>query len=263
MNAQSTGTGSGTGTGTTTTTVSTTGVLIYELKFEHLAGFNIDFWDGGWVILPGVGGSGAGGTGTVVLTGKNNFGGRIFRQFPSSVYSFLAKRKNGKSTVIQMAGGSIGSASPLVAIQAFGDITGEITLDNPDFTLKVEAAKKLHGLAQASLDESLLPGATTTTTGTGSSATTTTTPSQKPTDGTMGYIEFAEAKLDLDSGKTEHANKKGMSVADAVTKEVVNMLKAKGFTDGSGTTSGGGSGGTGSGGTGSGGTGSGSTTTNP
>ena len=106
----------GTTTGTTTTTASTTGVLIYEVNFEHLAGFNIDFWEGGFVVLPGTGG-----TGTVVLKGKSNFGGKIFRQFASSAYFFQAKRKDGKSSVIQMTGGSIGTTSPLVAMQAFGD----------------------------------------------------------------------------------------------------------------------------------------------
>ena len=220
-------------TPTTTTTPSTTGVLIYELNFEHLAGFNIDFWKGGYVVVPGIGG-----TGTVVLTGKNDFGGKIFRQFASSAYFFQAKRKNGRSSIIQMTGGTIGTASPLVSMQAFGDVSGSITLESPTFTLRVDAAKSLHGLALASLDESLLPGATTTTTGTGTTAVTTTIPSQKPTDGTLGYIEFAEMKLDLDSGKTEKANKAGLGVSDAVTTEVINVLKLKGYLDASSTSTG-------------------------
>lgn len=250
LHAQSsTDTGTGTTT-TTTTTTSTNGVLVYELNFEHLAGFNIDFWEGGFVVLPGTGG-----TGTVVLKGRNEIGGRIFRQFANSAYLFQAKRKNGRSSVLQMSGGTIGTSSPLVAMQAFGDVKGSISLDNPTFTLRVEVAKTMHGLAQASLDESLI-SATTTSTGTSTGSTTTTTTTVvnplRPTDGTLGYAEFAEMKVVLDTSKTNEANKKGRALADEVTA-VINDLKVKGYTDGTST----GSGGTGTGGTGTGGTGTG------
>ncbi len=261
LRAQTTGTGTGTGTGTTTTP-NTSGVLIYEMKFEHLAGFNIDFWKGGFVVVPGTGG-----TGTVVLTGKNEVGGKIYRQFASSAYFFQAKRKEGRSSVIQISGGSVGTSSPLVAMQAFGDVKGSITLESATFTLRVEAAKSLHGLAQASADESLIPATISTSTGgTGTTTGTTTTTANpaRPHDGTLGYIEFAEMKLDYDSGKSNKANKAGRTVADTVTTDIIADLKAKGYTEAvSSSGSGTGNGGTGNGGTGNGGTGNGDGTTDP
>jgi len=248
---------------TTTTTPSNTGVLIYKMSFGHIAGFNIDFWKSGYLVVPGVGG-----TGTVVLAGRNDFGTLIYNEFDSSAWFFQAKRKNTKYSVVQMTGGTIGTTLPLVGMQAFGEIHDTIVIDSPNFSLRVQAATTLHGVALASLDESLIPATITTggtaattdpTTGVTTPATSATTVPNpaRPTDGTLGYADVAEMKLTLDTSKTNDANKNGRGVADAVAKNVVAELVLQGYTSsaGTGTTTGGGgttttpSGGNGNGGT--------------
>ena len=231
---------------TTTTTASPTGVLVYKLNFEHLSGFDLDdFYTGGYLVVPGVGG-----TGTVVLTGKNSIGGLTFSQFPNAAYFFQAKNHDTRYSVVQMTGGTIGTTSPLVGMQAFGQVHHSITIDTPTFSLRVQAASSLHGIAMASLDESLIPATITTTTpgsttgtGTTTATTTTTVNPLRPTDGTLGYAVFDEMKLNLDTSKTDTANKAGHSVTDAVAA-VVADLTLKGFQPLTTPTGGTGTGGT-------------------
>ena len=193
--------GTTTDTTTTTTTTSNTGVIVYELTFKHLAGFNAEFYDGGFLVVPATGG----GKGSVIFTSTDS-GRRIYRAFENSVSYFPARSKEQRYNVITMTG----TTSATVSMQAYGKADHKLTIDNSTFTMSVKVANKLRGIAQAALDES-------------SKATT--------SDNTNGFVEYSEMKVNIDEGETNKANDKSLSVSTTFTN-IKNTLTARGYSDG-------------------------------
>lgn len=211
--AGSTTSGSTTGGTTGGSTATGTGVFVYELKFKHLEGFNVDFWGGGWVVVPATGGVGG-----AVLTAIDD-GRKEYVEASNSVAFYFAKTREKRYTVVAMGNGTAGGAEPLLSMQAFGESNHGISINTEVATIKVKAAKIMRGYAQASQDES---GDATLS-----------------TDGTVGFVEFSEMKLDLDEDMTNRMNEKfGGDVGRAYT-ELVAEVQRRGYVergdDGTGT----------------------------
>jgi len=193
-------------TTTTTPTTSTNGVIIYELSFKHVAGFNVDFYEGGYVVVPATGG----GKGSAIFTAMDS-GKKVYWKFADTVNFYPAKTDDDRYTVISLAGGS----DAVVGMLAYGKANHTIKINNTLFSLSLHAAESLRGMAQASRDES--------------------SPTKQPKDGTIGFVEFSEMKLNLDERETDRSNDKAESVSTAFTR-LETKLKGKGYVDAAGST---------------------------
>jgi hypothetical protein len=223
--------------------VTNNGVIIYELNFKHVAGFNISFWDGGYIIVPA-----AGGTGSAIFTSSNR-GRRELNEFANVVGFYPANTDNQNFTIIALNGGSGTATAPtspatpaptppdgnntnppapptttpvvsptsdaLVAMQAFGEVNQTVSTRTERIELRVRVADKLRGMAMATRDESQL------------------SEQQRARDGTSGFIEFAEMNLDLDRQLTNQQNDSGATVTTA-TAEIRRRLQLAGFSSASG-----------------------------
>jgi hypothetical protein len=178
---------------------NTQGVLVYGLNFKHLAGFGIDFFEDGYVVAPATGG-----TGEVLFLGRDH-GKRIYSH-QTGVKFFPAYTRDDKFTVVTMTG----SASASLSMNAYGKADDKVKAKTPNVSITVNAARTMHGLAQAALDES-----TSTT---------------KATDGTSGFVEFSEMKLAIDDGETSDANDKSLSVADTM-KALITKATRRGYSE--------------------------------
>lgn len=192
---------------TPTPGVNTTGVLVYEVSFRHMEGFNVDFWDEGYIIVPAVGGEGS-----ALFTATDN-GRRTFRSFSGSVSFFNAKDKHHSYSVMAMAG----TAPSIVCIQAYGKADDKVKANGPTYSITVRAAESLKGLAQASRDESTLPV------------------SEQPRDGTLGFLEFAEVKVNIDQRLTDQANENASSV-ESMFDYLKKVLTRRGYVEEADTT---------------------------
>lgn len=175
-----------------------TGVLVYDINFKHLAGFGIDFFEDGYVIVPATGGDGE-----VIFMGREH-GQRIYSK-QSGVKFFFAKSRTERYSVITMSG----SSGATVSMQAYGKADDKLKAEGEDYTITVRASRTLHGLAQAARDET--------------AATTT------DTDGSTGFVEFAEMKLSLNSRETDRANRDAMTVANKAT-ELETAVSRRGYS---------------------------------
>lgn len=178
---------------------NTQGVLVYNLNFKHLAGFGIDFFEDGYVVLPATGGAGE-----VLFLGRDS-GKRIYSK-QTGVKSFVGKTREETYTVVTMNGTSGAS----LCMHAYGKADDKVKANTPTVSISVKTARTLHGIAQAAYDES--------------TATT------KPTNGTLGFVEFSEMKLVLDEGETSRVNDNSLSVVDAM-KTLVTKVTARGYSE--------------------------------
>jgi len=176
------------------------GVLVYGLNFKHLAGFGIDFFEDGYVVLPATGGAGE-----VLFLGRDH-GKRVYSR-QTGVKSFVGQTRDEKFTVVAMAG----TTGATLSAQAYGKADDKLKANNPTASITVRTARTLHGLAQASLDES--------------TATTV------PADGSLGFVEFAEMKLAIDDEETNYANDKAWSVTTTVDELVKKVKSRKGYAE--------------------------------
>lgn len=178
---------------------NTQGVLVYNLNFKHLAGFGIDFFEDGYVVLPATGGAGE-----VLFLGRDS-GKRIYSK-QTGAKSFTGKTRDDTYTVVTMNGTSGAS----LCMHAYGKADDKVKANTPTVSISVKTARTMHGIAQAAYDES--------------TATT------KPLNGTLGFVEFSEMKLVLDEGETNRVNDNSLSVVDAM-KTLVTKVTARGYTE--------------------------------
>ncbi len=174
------------------------GVLVYNLNFKHIAGFGIDFFEDGYVVVPATGGDGE-----VVFLGVDKHKRVYSRQ--SGVKFFSGHTRDDRFSVVSMAGTTGASLS----IQAYGKADDKLKANGPTYSITVKAAKTLHGLAQAAYDES--------------KATT------QPTDGTLGFVEFAEMKMAVDSKETDKSNENSWTTTTTMD-ELIKVLEGRGYT---------------------------------
>lgn len=219
-------------------------VVVYKVNFEHVDGFNLEFFDGGYFVAPALGGSG-----TFVLTARVD-GRKTVTSSAGTGSFFHGVDEGGKRMTVVSATGGDGSTSTSTYV-AFGEVTGSVEIVTSLATYKVKVARKLEGQAIAVGDESgttttttdsssgdsTTDTTTTTTTDTTTSTTTTTSSSTttSSTDGTVGFAHISKMTLNLDDGHTKAANEKELSVSDTAAA-LVTELKQKGYVDPSDTT---------------------------
>jgi hypothetical protein len=215
------------GAATAGSTASGIGVFVYKLDFKHLEGFNVDFWGGGFVVVPATGG-----VGSVVLTAVDD-GRKEYVAAPGSAAFYFARSRDKRYSVVAMGNGTPGGNSAVLSMQAFGESNHSLTITTELVTLKVKAAKTMRGYAQASEDESSDP--------------------LIQTDGTVGFVEFSEMKLEFDEDFTQRLNRTQGGDVGRAFEEVVNEVERRGFVErsdgGTGTGTGTGTSGTSTGGT--------------
>lgn len=214
----------GTGTGTAGSTATGIGVFVYKLDFKHLEGFNVDFWGGGYVVVPATGG-----VGSAVLTAVDD-GRKEYVAAASSVAFYFAKSRDTRYSVVAMGNGTPGGNSAVLSMQAFGESNHTLSVNSELVTIKVKAAKTMRGYAQASEDESSDP--------------------LIETDGTVGFVEFSEMKLEFDDDLTARMNRNFGGDVGRAFEEIVNEVERRGFVerDDGGTGTGTGTSGTSTGG---------------
>lgn len=189
----------GGGSGGTPTQGGGAGILVYDLKFKHIAGFGIDFFEDGYVVVPATGGDGS-----VIFLGSEN-GKRVYTR-QEGVKFFPARTRDERYSVITMTG----TTGATVSMQAYGKADDKLKAAGKDYVITVKAARTMQGLAQAAYDES--------------KSTT------LPTDGTMGFVEFTEMKLSLNTHETNSANEQARTV-DSTMDNLEDIAKnQKGYT---------------------------------
>lgn len=173
-------------------------VLVYKIEFKHLDGFNVDFYQGGYLIAPALGGDG-----TFLLTAIEG-GRRVLDTSPGSGRFFFgnssSKRYNGVAATV--GGGEEGTTAG-GAYVAYGTASSTVTLRTPLSRLKLKLAKTLHGQAVAANDEE----------------------GENKLNGSVGSANLSEMTLRLDEGLTETYNGDGLSVADAAARVTTLLIR--------------------------------------
>lgn len=200
FNTLTTSGGDGDGGGGTPSQGGGAGILVYDLNFKHIAGFGIDFFEDGYVVVPATGGDGS-----VIFLGSDK-GKRVYTR-QEGVKFFTARTRSERYSVITMTG-TTGAA---VSMQAYGKADDKLKAEGKDYIITVKAARTMQGLAQAAYDESKA--------------------STAPVDGTLGFVEFSEMKLSLNSRETDRANDQARTV-DSTTDNLVDIVeKQRGYVE--------------------------------
>ncbi|MCB1225238.1 MAG: hypothetical protein KDK99_05450 [Verrucomicrobiales bacterium] len=176
-------------------------VVAYEVEFIHRAGFNGDFFNGGYFIAPALGGEG-----TFVFTTLER-GRRILETTHGTGSFFTGVTSSGKYQTVVSASASSSEGTVRASYLAFAEATRWITLTTPEAITRLKLATRLHGESIAALDE----GGTTAL------------------DGSTGFLNFSEMRLTLDETLTKQINEAGLTTADAVTR-ATTRLKRRGYS---------------------------------
>lgn len=178
-------------------------VVVYSLEFEHKDGFNVEFFHGGYVVAPLLGG-----TGTFLLTAFDG-GRRVLDTSPGSGSFFLAKEGDKRINVVAASVGS-GSSGAGGSYIAYGEVNRTLFLKTPTSRYRLKVAGTLTGRSIAADDE----GGTV------------------KLDGSVGTANFSALTMRLDDSLTKELNEKGLSVEEA-SAEVTRRLKWKGYSEAS------------------------------
>lgn len=182
-------------------------VVVYSLEFKHKDGFNVEFFHGGYVVAPLLGGAG-----TFLLTAFDE-GRRVLDASPGSGNYFLAKKGDKRYNVIAatVGGGATGgtaSTGPGGSYIAYGEVGRTLTLQTPTNRLRVRIADTLTGRSLAADDEG----------------------GKVKLDGSVGTANFSDLKLKLDEKLTKDYNQRGLSVEEAAA-EVTRILNWQGYAE--------------------------------
>jgi hypothetical protein len=176
-------------------------VVVYSVEFEHKDGFNVEFFHGGYVVAPLLGGAG-----TFLLTAFDG-GRRVLDTSPGSGNYFLAKNGDKRYNVVAATVGT-GSTGPGGSYIAYGEVNRTLFLQTPTSKLRLRIAGTLTGKSVAADDEG----------------------GEVKFDGSVGTANFSSLKMALDDTLTKDYNKRGLSVEEAAA-EVTRMLRWKGYSE--------------------------------
>jgi len=170
-------------------------VIVYRISFEDLAGYNVDFFDGGYLVAPALGGApslvmvnqdAAGATYTAAVAGGDFFIGVDGAKRLMATYSCQGAAHS--------------------ALCAFGPVVGSIRLKSRSFDIQVRVARTLTGGVVAASSED----------------------GQKGADGTIGFAQHSNVRMEIDTVLTDEANTLGGESADAVSV-IYAFLESNGF----------------------------------
>lgn len=172
-------------------------VVVYRVTFKELRGYNVDPFNGGYLVAPALGGAPS-----LTLTYRN-FGVRTFTPGTAAGDYFIGLTRQGVLMSTFTAGaGDEGNASYM----AFGPVNSSIRLKGPVFDLRLRVAKQLVGGTVAASSEN----------GEGQS------------DSSIGFGYHAEMKMEIDGSLSARANEEGGAVEDGVAV-VTAFLQRHGF----------------------------------
>ncbi len=176
-------------------------VVVYKIDFSNAKGVNFYSFDGGYVVVPLLGGSAS-----FLLTSTTDEG-RTYIESAEGGNFFTAVTSGGDQKAVLSATTGTGTAAG--ALVAIGDINHVIKVTSRTLTLAAKVAKSLSGTLVSADDES--------------SAEST------AIDGSIGSAGVADLKMSLDERETNDANKDSLSLAD--TLEVLKIeLERQGYS---------------------------------
>lgn len=194
-------------------------VIVYRLEFKHKDGYNVDFFNGGYLAAPLLGGAG-----NFLLTAIDN-GRRVLDTSPGSGAYFYARDGDKRYGVISATVGSGANDSRGGSYVAHGPVNKTLSFATPTAGYSIRVASKLTGESIAADDEG----------------------GEAKFNGSVGTINFSELTIHLDEGLTKQYNEKGFSLEE-VTLRLTRLLRWRGYatpkTD-DGSAGNGGTGGTG------------------
>jgi len=171
-------------------------VIIYRISFTDVAGYNVDFYDGGYLVAPALGG-----LPSMVMINRDADGSATYSSAVSGGNFFIGLDSQ-KRWMATFGCKGRGEAS----LCAFGPVLSSMRLKSSAFDLQVRVARTLSGGVVASSSEN----------------------GEKGPDGTIGFAQHSNALMEIDEGLTREANTLGGQPGDGVS--VVNaFLESHGF----------------------------------
>ena len=179
-------------------------ILIYKLRFESERSVNLDFYNEGYFIAPSAGGSGS--FIFMVNTPKEK---SYSPTTPGKLFPALTENDSLKWIVSATSGstGTTTTASTGSSYVCFGSVNQSVRLTGPTFDIRTKISPSMRGSVNAFSDESA---------------------SGPAEDGTMSFAAVLDFKMSYDKDRTNSANKKGQSVAQA-TADLILELQRRGF----------------------------------
>jgi hypothetical protein len=172
-------------------------VLVYRMAIEPIQSVNLDFYTGGYFVVPADGGEGS-----FIFTKKGK-GEKAFVTTGTGTL-FTGVTENGvRKSVVRATNGSSGEAKS--SYMAYGSADQMTRLSTPEIYYYTEIAPKLIGQALAS-----------------------STGSDPETPKEIGFTGIFEWRLAWDKKQTDSANKAGNTVAETITS-LETMLKDQGY----------------------------------
>lgn len=193
-------------------------VVVYRLEFKHRDGFNVDYYNGGYLAAPLLGGSG-----NFLLTAVEN-GRRVLDTSSGSGAYFLARDGDKRYNVISATVGSGAEDTTGGSYVAYGPVDRTLDFATPTSKYKIRVAGKLKGESIAADDEG----------------------GEAKFNGSVGTANFSDLTVHLDEGLTKEYNEKGYSLEE-VTTRLTRLLRWRGYATPATTDGGGNGNGTGTG----------------
>jgi hypothetical protein len=171
-------------------------VVIYRISFSDLEDYNVDFYDGGYLVTPILGG-----TPSLILVNRAPDLGATYTSAVSGGEFFVGLDSQKRLLATFTCRGKETSA-----LCAFGPVQSSLRLKSSSFDLQVRVARLLTGGLIAASSEG----------------------GQKGPDGTSGFAQHSQVKLEIDDALTSEANTFGGLIGDGVS--VINgFLESHGY----------------------------------
>lgn len=177
-------------------------VVVYRLEFKHQDGFNVDYYTGGYLAAPLLGG-----TGNFILTAIEN-GRRVLDASPGSGTYFLARSGDKRYNVVSATIGNGADSSANGSYVASGEAKRTINIVTPTGTYKIKLATVLKGESLAADDEN----------------------GEVKFNGTVGTADFSDLTLYFEEGLTQEYNNDGFSLEETATR-LTRLLRWRGFAN--------------------------------
>lgn len=177
-------------------------VVVYRLEFKHKDGFNVDYYTGGYLAAPLLGG-----TGNFILTAIEN-GRRVLDASPGSGTYFLARSGDKRYNVVSATIGSGTDSTASGSYVASGETSRTVNIVTPTGTYRIKLASILKGESIAADDED----------------------GEVKFDGTVGTADFSDLTLYFEEGLTTQYNNDGFTLEETATR-LTRLLRQRGFAD--------------------------------
>jgi hypothetical protein len=186
--------------GLTLTQTAQAQVIVYRLEFKHTDGFNVDYYTGGYLAAPLLGGSG-----NFLLTAIEN-GRRVLDTSSGSGSYFLARSGDKRFNVVSATVGSGAESSANGSYVASGETKRTVGIVTPTGTYRIKVASVLKGESIAADDEG----------------------GEVKFNGTVGTANFSDLTLYFEEGLTQEYNEKGLTLEE-ITTRLTRLLRWRGF----------------------------------